>query len=101
MTAIIVRERPIVSQPEFVIATRDTGYRSLAAAVAELLDNSIQACASEIRILVGGPGEDTGGERPTVAVWDNGIGMAPDNLARSVQFGGTERFNDRTGLGRF
>src|SRR5439155_16012182 len=101
MTAILVRERPIVSQPEFVIATRDTGYRSLAAAVAELIDNSIQARAKDIRILVRGASEHPGGETPVIAVWDNGLGMDSVSLATSVQFGGTERFNDRTGLGRF
>ncbi|HEV2716459.1 MAG TPA: ATP-binding protein [Terriglobales bacterium] len=101
MTLPLLHERPIVSQPEFVIATRDTGYRSLAAAVAELLDNAVQASASEMHILVRGLGEHTGVERPIIAVWDNGIGMDPDSLAKSVQFGGTERFNDRTGLGRF
>ena len=101
MTAILVRERPIVSQPEFVIATRDTGYRSLAAAVAELIDNSIQARAKDIRILVRGASEHPDGETPVIAVWDNGLGMDSVSLATSVQFGGTERFNDRTGLGRF
>jgi anti-sigma regulatory factor (Ser/Thr protein kinase) len=97
----MVRERPIVSQPEFVLASRDTGYRSLAAAVAELIDNSIQAHATHIRVQVRGPDEDAGISTPLIAVWDNGVGMEPESLAMSVQFGGTERFNDRTGLGRF
>src|SRR6266566_559544 len=100
MTAILLRERPIVSQPEFVIATRDTGYRNLAAAVAELVDNSIQAAATDVRILVYGCDEHAR-KTPVIAVWDNGVGMDPGCLAKSVQFGGTERFNGRTGLGRF
>jgi len=36
---------PIVLHQPFIEATRDTGYRSSAAAVAELVDNSIQAAA--------------------------------------------------------
>ena len=100
MTATISHQRPIVSQPEFVIATRDTGYRNLAAAVAELIDNSLQAAATDVRILVHGR-DEYAGMTPIIAVWDNGVGMDPESLVKSVQFGGTERFNDRTGLGRF
>ena len=40
----------IVAEPNFVLATRDTGYRSLAAAVAELIDNSLQASAKTVSI---------------------------------------------------
>ena len=42
----------IVSETKFVQSTRDTGYRSTAAAIAELIDNSIQAEASQIRVMV-------------------------------------------------
>jgi hypothetical protein len=95
-------ERPLVSQPEFVIATRDTGYRSLAAAVAELVDNSIQAKASQVQIFVRCANADgEASATPIIAVMDNGQGMNAETISSSVQFGGTERFNDRTGFGRF
>ena len=47
-----ISARPLVADDRFVLATRDTGYRSLAASVAELLDNSIQASAKTLRISV-------------------------------------------------
>ena len=42
---------PIVLNQTFIEATRETGYRSTAAAVAELVDNSVQAGAKNIRDL--------------------------------------------------
>lgn len=95
--------RPIVAGPQFILATRDTGYRSVPAAIAELIDNAVQAQASKIRIFVreeqplrASPSRDL-----TIGVLDDGQGMDHERLWTAIQFGGTERFNDRSGLGRF
>jgi hypothetical protein len=98
--------RPLVADHNFVLATRDTGYRSLAAAVAELIDNAIQAHASEVHVVVREErlvqADGRAGDRQlTISVLDNGRGMNRDGLWKAVQFGGTERFNDRSGFGRF
>lgn len=91
---------PLVHDQHFASATRDTGYRSTSAAVAELIDNAVQAGATEIRVLVSqsGIGKD---RRIRLAVWDDGSGMDVGVLQRALQFGGSTRFNDRNGLGRF
>jgi hypothetical protein len=92
---------PFVAERQFIIATRDTGYRTASAALAELVDNAIQAQARSITILtrqIGGRDDD---DRLEVAIVDDGHGMDPDALTRSLRFGGTERFDDRSGLGRF
>lgn len=86
-----------VCDENFVLATRDAGYRSLASAVAELLDNSIQAGAKCIRIFFSGEGDRC----VEMAVLDDGSGMNAEGLRRALQFGGTSRFNDRSGYGRF
>jgi hypothetical protein len=84
----------------FIISTRDTGYRSTSSAVAELVDNAIQAGATRIRILLNQEG--VGVERQIqVAVLDNGCGMDPKTLAVALRFGGTTHFDDRSGPGRF
>jgi len=98
--------RPIVADHHFILATRDTGYRSLAAALAELIDNAIQAQATHVRIFVRedrAPTSDGGGPNRelTIGVLDDGRGMDGGGLWTAVQFGGTERFNDRSSLGRF
>ncbi|HWI20702.1 MAG TPA: ATP-binding protein [Vicinamibacterales bacterium] len=83
-----------------MVATRDTGYRSLAAAVAELVDNSIQANARHVDILL--KEVDSEGSHTTIlGVIDDGDGMSPTAIGRALQFGGTNRFGDRSGLGRF
>src|SRR5690348_5690492 len=91
---------PVVAGKTFILATRDAGYRSTSAAVAELIDNSLQARASHIRVYVFGGGEDVG-HPLRIAVLDDGEGMDSATLRQSLQFGGSERFNDRRGLGRF
>jgi hypothetical protein len=88
---------PLVSEEHFVLATRDTGYRTVAAALAELIDNSLQASATEIRVLV----TDVDGSGLSVAVLDNGCGMDAAVLGTALRFGGTTRFNDRSGPGRY
>src|SRR5690242_14617943 len=88
----------IVSNANFVVATRDTGYRSLASALAELIDNSLQASATRISIHLQ---EDKIGSDLWVAVLDDGCGMDASTLRIALQFGGTDRFNDRSGPGRF
>src|SRR5689334_12877940 len=91
---------PMVAGRNFILATRDTGYRSVAAAVAELVDNSLQADASTIRIFVTDDVVD--GERSvSLAVLDDGHGMSPAVLQEALQFGGSNRFGERSGLGRF
>src|SRR5438132_10217543 len=90
---------PLVDNQTFVLATRETGYRNIASAVSELVDNSIQAGARTIDIILR---RNADGNRPAaVAVLDDGSGMTARTLTRALQFGGTDRFNDRQGTGRF
>ena len=91
---------PLVHEWQFAQAMRDTGYRSTAAAVAELVDNAVQAGARRIIILL--REEKEHGQRAiTLAVRDDGCGMSRSDLQRALQWGGSSRFGDRSGLGRF
>lgn len=90
----------IVHEQNFIRATRDTGYRSTASAISELVDNAVQAKAKHIRIFVEQDG--VGPRRQlSVAVLDDGVGMDRKILRSSLRFGGSSRFNDRKGQGRF
>jgi hypothetical protein len=98
----------IVRQDQFIKATRDSGYKGTASALSELIDNSIQAGATKVHIrLIGVEQEATGLGRPRmsrvveVGIADNGRGMNGELLRRAVRFGDSDRFNDRSGLGRF
>ncbi|MDF1501328.1 ATP-binding protein [Roseisolibacter sp. H3M3-2] len=100
------RPFPLVADQQFILATRDTGYRSISTAVAELIDNALQAGATTIHIFVrealdADAVTGTSRRRVSIAVLDNGSGMTAAALRTALQFGGSDRFNDRSGAGRF
>ena len=90
-------EHEVIKLEQFIEATRDSGYKSTASSIAELVDNSFEAGATGIEI------DFT--ESPTrqiqVSVQDNGCGMTPSVLRLALKFGGSTRFNSRKGTGRY
>ena len=74
-----------------VKAMRDNGYKNAAYALAELIDNSIQAKATLVELLVGEKEEILPQRKRfrvhQIAVLDNGIGMDSDTLQMALQFG--------------
>jgi hypothetical protein len=99
----MVRQRDfsIVANQNFIFAIREVGYEGSAYAIAELLDNSIQAKSNQVRVFITTEDTSQKDDGVTVAVLDNGCGMDDRTLRAALQFGGTTRFNDRTGPGRF
>ena len=90
-----------------VQAMRDNGYKNAAHAIAELMDNAIQAEATQVELLCG---EKTSlvsqrqrSRVETIAVLDNGCGMDADTLRMALQFGNGTRLDptQQTGIGRF
>ena len=90
---------PVVDVPNFLRATRDTGYKSTSLAIAELIDNSIQADATVVAIHITKSKDRNDPIELTVV--DDGCGMEADTLRSCLRFGGTSRFDDRSSLGRF
>ena len=90
----------LVAVDKFILATRDSGYQGTESAVAELVDNALQAGARRIVVNVVADGDD--GPHPLrITVQDDGSGMDRRILRQALRFGGSTRFNDRTGLGRY
>ena len=89
----------IIALDKFIKATRDSGYKGTSSAVAELVDNAIQADANRIEIRVTRTDPDDPHSMELV-VHDNGSGMDRQTLRSGLRFGGSTRFNDRRGLGR-
>lgn len=73
---------------------RDMGYE-FAAAVADLIDNSIEAKANTVRVSV-----EWEGASSYVLIADNGEGMRPEQLQEAMRFG-SERDYDDADLGKF
>lgn len=91
--------RALVDTPRFLMATRDSGYRSTAFALAELVDNSIQAGARIIDVQVVESGD---ADHPIeLRVVDDGPGMSGRTLEAALSFGGSTRFDDRKSFGRY
>lgn len=88
----------LVVPANFVRAVRESGYISLSTALAELVDNAIQAEATTVDIIIA---RSAPGEAPDITVSDNGRGMTKQQLETCLQFGGTARFDDRGSFGRF
>ncbi|MCX4387288.1 ATP-binding protein [Micromonospora peucetia] len=94
----VVRPR-LVNPANFLFATRDTGYKTTGLAIAELIDNSLQAGARRVAVEVAAT--QSPGRQIEIMVVDDGEGMDAVTLAEALTFGGTSRFNDRTSLGRY
>lgn len=98
-------ESHIIPPSLAIIAMRDSGYKNTAYALAELIDNAVQAGASMVEVLCIEKRELIGiRERSRlweIAVLDNGSGMDVQTLRMALQFGNGTRLNDRTGIGRF
>ena len=88
-----------------VTAMRDSGYKNTAYALAELIDNSVQAKASTVELLCLERFElvSTRQRRRLhqMAVVDDGTGMDEQTLRMALQFGNGSRLDDRSGIGRF
>ena len=88
-----------------VMAMRDSGYRNTSYAIAELIDNAVQARATSVQLLCcerqSFVRERTRRNIHHVAILDNGIGMDADVLQAALQFGNGEYLKDRSGIGRF
>lgn len=91
----------IIALDKFIQATRDSGYKGTASAISELVDNSIQAGATRIAISVAASASEAHEKSIEVSVLDNGCGMDPPTLRQALRFGGSTRFGDRRGLGRY
>jgi hypothetical protein len=88
-------------------AMRDSGYRDSAHALAELIDNSIQAGAKNVEVICLDK-SDTVNQRvrnrvDRIAVYDDGSGMSAATLRIALQFGnGTHlKSKEQTGIGKF
>jgi hypothetical protein len=81
---------------QFIQATRDAGYRGTASAIAELVDNAYEASAQRVTIAIAREEVSL-----VVSVLDDGAGMTPETMFVALQFGGSTRFNSRTGVGRY
>src|SRR5688572_11837671 len=95
MAGIKVHEhQAIPSARRLIRSLRSLGY-DFSAAVADLVDNSISAAATEVLIDV-----EFDGDHSRVRIADNGVGMSKAQLEEAMRYG-SERDYDENELGKF
>jgi hypothetical protein len=95
MAGIKVHEhQAIPSARRLIRSLRSLGY-DFSAAVADLVDNSISAAATEVLIDV-----EFDGDHSRVRIADNGVGMSKAQLEEAMRYG-SERDYDDNELGKF
>lgn len=87
---------------------QDTALESMRAsdfdcysAYGEVIDNSIQAFATDVRIFIEEDLNKKTRKIKKIFFSDNGIGMNRNELQRCLKLGYSSRYNDRSGIGRF
>ena len=86
---------------------RDSGFKDTAYAIAELVDNSIQATANDVKIIaideVDFVASRSRRRLKEIYILDNGQGMDQEVLEMALQFGNGTRLDpsEQTGIGKF
>ena len=105
-TADTYRPDGEIIPPELAVkAMRDSGYKNTAYALAELIDNSVQADATSVEVICVEEyrqiNERSRRRIQAIGILDNGEGMPPETLRLALQFGNGTHLTDRRGIGRF
>jgi hypothetical protein len=85
----------IPSAKRLITSLRDMGY-DFSAAVADVVDNSIEARATKIHIDVRSDGENS-----WVRIADNGVGMKPAQIREALRYGTNRQYDEKHALGKF
>lgn len=86
-------------------ALRDSRYHNTAYAIAELIDNSVEADAELIELLCmetrAATAKQTRNRMSRIAILDNGCGMDVRTLFEALKFGGGTRHESIRGIGKY
>lgn len=88
-----------------VSALRDSRYNNTGYAIAELIDNSVEANSTQVELLCMERYEKTAQQErrrvSEIAVLDNGSGMDAPTLLLALRFGGGTRHDSIRGIGKY
>lgn len=102
MTTINTKEMDIINISDYGEALRNSGYKDIESAMAEIVDNSIQADAKNVLVIIKDrvPSWGRRSQVYEVAFLDDGIGMEPEWVQGCLRFGNGTRRNEK-GMGKF
>ena len=99
--------KPFIRGKVAIESMRDNGFLSAAHALAELIDNSVQAGADLVEVIafeqrrVSEGGKNSVKQINQIGVLDNGSGMSRDTLYLALEFGASENRKNKEGIGKF
>jgi hypothetical protein len=85
----------IPSARRLISSLRDMGY-DFPAAVADIVDNSIEAGAGRVSVDIRNDGDDS-----WVRICDDGRGMKPAEVREALRYGSTREYDQEKSLGKF
>ena len=85
----------IPSAKRLIRSLRDIGYEFVDS-VADIVDNSLEAESSQIKITLKFDGEDS-----YLIIADNGVGMASKEIQEALRFGSNRSYDKSDDLGRY
>jgi len=95
----------MINPTMWVNSARNSGYRDAAMALGELIDNSLQAGATDVEILVKEAAVNVGNRTmmrvSEIGILDNGIGMDAELAQRALRFGDGDHHKNSAGMGKF
>ena len=100
-------KRPFIRGQIAIESMRDNGFLSAAHALAELIDNSVQAGADCVDLIAfenrksSGNGERAVKQIEKIGVFDNGSGMSKEILYLALEFGASKNRENSSGIGKF
>lgn len=102
MTTIHTEEMDIINISDYGEALRNSGYKDIESAMAEIVDNSIQAEAKNVLVIIKDrvPSWGKRSQVYEVAFLDDGIGMTAEWVQGCLRFGNGTRRNEK-GMGKF
>ncbi len=96
---------PLFNSKRALESQRQSGYRNTAAAAREIVDNAIEAKATQVHVTFERPGDRKAYQRKdtvtAVAFIDNGSGMLPKMARYALSWGGGTHFDEPDFIGRF
>ena len=95
------KSKTFLGGEQFFQSMRMDGYSNEGEAICDIIDNSIEAGAENVNIVLRREGSNDLKKIDAIAIVDDGHGMNQDMLESSIGFGSTSRGEKRDGLGRF
>ena len=90
----------IIDLSYYINSLRHTGYKNIVNAIAEIVDNSLEAKAQDVLVICTLKSGRRGDVVSEIAILDNGCGMDDVQAKKCLAFGASTR-RERRGMGRF